>query len=248
MKKSLLLIAAALMLCACNFNINNIKVGSGRVVICNGEVVERNMDLSGFDEVLLQGAAKVVYSQNEEFLVSVKANEEVFKYLDYEVNGDKLVLATKDGVNIKAKTYIVTVNAPLLKDINVMGAADLDMTKGYTSTEPLHIAVNGAGDMDLAGIEVPSMSITINGAGDLEIDKATASDISVTVNGAGDLDLDNLDAESVSVTVRGAGDVQLSGKTNQADFHVSGAGSVDARALKCENVTTAKHGAASIRL
>lgn len=248
MKKTLILIAAAFVLSACNFNINDVKIGNGKLVVCGGEVVERTMDLSGFNEVLLQGAAKVVYSQEDSFLVSVKANEEVFKYLDYEVKGEKLVITTKDGVNIKAKTYVVTLNAPLLKDINVMGAADLEMKDGYSSSDPLKIVVSGAGDLDLAGIEVPSMSILINGAGDLDIDKANASEISVTVNGAGDLDLYNLYAESVNVTVRGAGDVQLSGKTNQADFHVSGAGTIDARALKCENVTTAKNGAATIRL
>ncbi|MBO4742987.1 MAG: DUF2807 domain-containing protein [Bacteroidales bacterium] len=249
MKKIILLLAAAVALSACTINLGNgIKFGGAKVVRCDGEVKEQAYDLKDFESIVVKGQANVTFVQADSFLVSVKANEEVFEYLELDAVDGQLTIDTKDGVNILAKTFRVTINAPLLTDVKVAGAADLDMPGAYTSDKPLNIAVNGAGDFSLEGLTVPSMELVINGAGDLDIQNSTITELEVTVNGAGDVDIDSITADSVSVTVRGAGDVQISGTAGQADFHVAGAGSVDARSLKCENVTTAKHGAASIKL
>ena len=247
MKKTLILLVAAMAMCGCTINFDGFSF-SGNKVRCGGEVIEKKMDLAGFDEIKLEGAAKVVFAQADSFLVSVKANEEVFDYIDFQVNGNELLLSTKNHVNILAKTYVITVNAPLLKDISVSGAADMDVLDGYKSEQPVNISINGAGDLNLVDIAVPSMTMVINGAADLDLTDSNIPELSVTVNGAGDLDIDNIVADAIDITVRGAGDVSISGKAGEADFRVSGAGSVDAHGLDCENITTAKHGAASIKL
>ena len=249
MKKTIILLAAAVAFCSCQINFGNgIKGIHTLTVRCNGEVQEKTYDLKDFNEIMVKGQANVKFAQAESFLVSVKANEEVFEYLELEVNDGELVISTQNGVNILAKTYEVMVTAPLLTDVTVSGAADLDLTDGYTADEDLDIDVNGAGDLQLVGVSVPSMDITINGAGDLDVVNAKVKELDVTVNGAGDVSIDNVTAGSVSITTRGAGAVKISGTADQADYHVAGAGSVDARYLKCESTTTAKHGAASIKL
>ena len=251
MKKTLLLLAAAMAFCACQIKIGDLgslKLNNSKTVRCEGEVLEKTFDFSGFDAISVKGSANVIFTQDDSFLVSVKANKEVFDYLDFEMEDGKLVIATKDFVTILAKTYKVTVQAPLLKDVKVSGAADLDMADGYTSDEPLDIEIHGAGDLSFVGVSVPSLDIAVHGAADLDIQNARVPELSVTVNGAGDVDIDNLESDSVNITVHGAGDARISGTTRSADFHVAGAGSIDARSLKCENVTTAKHGAARIRL
>ena len=238
-------------LCACQLNIsgiNPLKINNSKTVTCNGEVQERAFDFSGFEAISVKGSANVIFAQSDSFLVSVKANEEVFDYLDFAMEDGKLVIATKDFVTILAKTYKVTVKAPLLTDVNVAGAADLDMVDGYVSDKPVDIEVHGAGDLTFAGVSVPSLDIEVHGAADLDIKNARVPELSVTVNGAGDVDIDDIESDSVNLTVRGAGDARISGTARSADFHVAGAGSIDARSLKCENVTTAKHGAARIRL
>lgn len=251
MKKTLILLAAAMALCACQFNLGNLggfSFNGGKTIKCDGEVMEKSFDLTGFDAITVKGNANVVFAQAESHQVSVKANEEVFEYLEFRLEDGNLAISTKDGVVISAKTYKVFICSPVLKDVKITGAADLDVVDGYVSTEPVNVEVDGAGDMTFVDVSVPSMSITINGAADLDIENVKVPDLSVTVNGAGDVDIANLESDSVSLTVRGAGDVQVSGTTRAADFHVAGAGAIDARALKCENVTTAKHGAASIKL
>jgi len=220
------------MLCAaCVFPINGLNgvtVNNGKKVTCKGPVITKELDLSGFDAITVNGSSDMELFQGESFQVLVKANEEVFDYIDYKVEDGVLILETKDHVNIRAEEYDVTITLPVLKELIVNGAADVDIKKGYAASENLKVQVNGAGDFDLSGIAVPSLSFTLNGAGDIEAD--------------------GLDVQELSVAVNGAGDIDVSGKAGKASFRVSGAGDIDARGLDCENVTTHKSGMASIRL
>ena len=220
------------MLCAaCVFPINGlngITVNNGKKVTCKGPVITKELDLSGFDAITVNGSSDMELIQGDYFKVLVKANEEVFDYIDYKVEDGVLVLETKDHVNIRAEEYEITITLPLLKELIVNGAADTDIKAGYVSSENLKVVVNGAGDFDLSGIKVPSLSFNLNGAGDIEAD--------------------GLDVDELSVVVNGAGDIDLSGKAGKASFSVSGAGDIDATGLECGSFTTHKSGMASIRV
>ena len=231
MKRVVSLIGAAMLCAACVFPINGLNgvtVNNGKKVTCKGPVITKELDLSGFDAITVNGSSDMELFQGESFQVLVKANEEVFNYIDYKVEDGVLILETKDHVNIRAEEYDVTITLPVLKELIVNGAADVDIKKGYAASENLNVQVNGAGDFDLSGIAVPSLSFTLNGAGDIEAD--------------------GLDVQELSVAVNGAGDIDVSGKAGKASFSVSGAGDIDARGLECESVTTHKSGMASIRL
>lgn len=231
MKRALSLIGAAMLCAACVFPINGlngITVNNGKKVTCKGPVITKTLDLSGFDAITVNGSSDMELFQGDNFQVLVKANEEVFDYIDYKVEDGVLVLGTKDNVNIRAEEFDVTITLPVLKKLLVNGAADVDLKTGYKSSENLEVLVNGAGDFDLSGIAVPSLSFTLNGAGDIEADA--------------------LDVEELSVSVNGAGDIDLSGKAGKASFSVSGAGDIDASGLQCGSFTTHKSGMASIKV
>ena len=219
--------AAAALLAACNFNMNGITVGNGKKVTCKGPVVEKTLDLTGFDAIVVNGSSDMELTQGETFKVLVKANEDVFQYLDYKVSGGKLVLETVDHVNIRAEEFNIYITLPTLKSLEVNGAADVDLKNGYKSSEALEVEVNGAGDFEFNSITVPTLSFELNGAGDIEAD--------------------NIDVEELKVIVNGAGDIDLSGKAVKASFSVNGAGDIDARRLDCQDYTTSKSGLASIK-
>ena len=227
MKKVFALIIMVAGLAACTININGFGDGEKKTVKCTGEVIEKDMQLSGFDSIEVLGSADIDFTQASDFSVIVKANEEVFDYIDFEVENGTLVLKTKDNVTILAKDYDIYVKAPVLKEMDVKGAADFDID-GYESDSKMVIDVKGAGDVTLNNIKVPELSIE--------------------VKGAGDIDIDDLDAGSLTIDVEGAGDARVSGRADEASFKVSGAGSINARGLKCDNVSTTKNGLASISL
>jgi hypothetical protein len=168
--------------------------------------------------------------QSKDCSVKVKANEEVFEYLDFKVEGDVLILETKkDGksVTISAQTFCIYVSAPVLESVTINGAADAVM-KSYSADKDFSLTVNGTGDLELEDIEVPTLSFTINGAGDL--------------------DADDIDVKNLYISINGAGDVDVSGKADYAKMHVSGAGDIDAQELECPKIDKSQSGAASIRI
>lgn len=231
MKKIVSLIGAAMLCAACVFPISGTKginVNGGKKVTCRGPVTTKTFDLTGFEAITVNGSADMELFQGDQFQVLVKANEEVFDYLDYKVEDGVLVIETKDHVNIRAEEYDITITIPLLKELTVNGAGDVDLKTGYESSEGLRVVINGAGDFELSGIRVPSLSFALNGAGDIEAD--------------------NLDLGELNLAVNGAGDIDVSGKADKASFSVSGAGDIDATRLECPNVQTHKSGMASIRL
>lgn len=228
MKRFLIALSAVALLsgCTCSVNLGQ-GFGGGKRVVCNGEVQDRMLDsLSGFDKIVVSGQADLKYVQTADEYVRVKANAEVFDYLDFKVEDGTLVLKTKDKVQIKAKEFEIIVGSPLLKSLKVSGAADVDIT-GVHSAEDLTISISGAGDCEMKDIQVPCLTYS--------------------VSGAGDLDAQRLDVEKLYVSISGAGDVDLSGKAGYASLSVSGAGDIDARELDCPQIEKHKSGAASIK-
>jgi len=217
-------IVALLVATACNFNIN---VGNGKAVNCKGPVQDKELDLKGFDKVQMNTTCDIRLTQRDAFLVDVRANEEVFAYLDFSVEDGTLYLKTKDNVQIRAEEYELTIGLPLLKDFTVNGACDLEWNGGYYAGEDLTFTLNGAGDLELYDIQVPSLTLKVNGAADVEMDK--------------------IDVMELAVIVNGAGDVGVTGKADKAVFNVSGVGSIDASELDAGAVETHKAGVATIR-
>ena len=223
MKKVLIALCTLALACSCTFSFDGL--GNGKKVVCKGPETTKSFDLSGFNGITINGSSDITITQGEGYSVSVKANEEVFDYLDYQVVDGSLLLKSKDNVQIVAKTFKVYVTLPCLETLLVNGAADAEIYN-YKSDKDLDVQVNGAGDFEVGSIKVPSLTFT--------------------VNGAGDIDANELDVETLNVSVNGAGDVDLSGKATTANLSVSGAGDIDASELEVEHMNIRKSGLASI--
>ena len=224
MKKAVIILCTLALACSCvNFHFNS----NSKRVVCKGDVVEKTLDLADFNAINVKGSSDMVITQSDVFSVKVCANEQVFDHLDYEVKDGWLEIKTIDNVQIVAKTYKIYVSLPCLENLQVNGAADA-IISGYSAEKDLNVRVNGAGDFELSGIQVPTLSFVVNGAGDIE---ATG-----------------LDVETVSVIVTGAGDVHLSGKAGKCTMTVTGAGDIDASGLEVEDWELNKNGFASVKL
>lgn len=223
MKKVLIALCALAVVCSCTFSFNGL--GNGKRVVCKGPEITKSFDLSGFTGITVNGSSDLTVTQGENYSVVVKANEEVFQYLNYEVVDGTLLLKNKDSIQVVAQTFEVMITLPCLEKLLVNGAADAEIYN-YTSDKDLDVMVNGAGDFEVKSIKVPSLTFTVNGAGDIEAD--------------------GLNVETLTVSVNGAGDVDLSGKAHTANLSVAGAGDIDASELDVEHTNIRKSGFASI--
>jgi hypothetical protein len=85
-------------------------------------------------------------------------------------------------------------------------------------------SIMGSGNVDLAGIDQPSLEINLMGAGDIKAEGHTEH-LEVNVMGAGGADLGGLVADNAELNVMGSGDVDVSA-IDRLELSMFGAGDV----------------------
>ena len=208
----ILYIAATALLCASCFHVNTNYKGGKNAVKGEGAVVTKSFDLKDFDQIVINGHADVDFTQSSGYEVTVRTQENVLEWLDYKVEGNTLIIETKDHRDIRATDYNLVIQAPELKKLTVNGASDFNVD-ALRMDGDLYVEVNGAGDLDFNRITCNSFSLEVNGAADANL---TAIDI----------------LKKLKVEVNGAGDVNITGNAMDVALEVHGAGDIDATGLK----------------
>ena len=139
--------AAVALLCTSCFHVNKNYTGGKNAIKGTGAVISKTFDFKDFDTIEINGGADVTFTQAEGYEVTVRTQESVFEWLEYSVEGTKLILQTKDKKPIHAEVFEITVTAPELNKVVVNGASDFDI-KGLRIDGDLDVQVNGAGDLD----------------------------------------------------------------------------------------------------
>lgn len=226
MKQIFCLTLTAVLLSSC-FSVNTNYKGGKNSVKGEGPVVTKSLDLSGFDSIVINGQADVTFTQADAFDVTLTTQENIFDYIDYHVDGNVLVLETKDKAGIRAERYDVSVAAPSL----------------------ISLVVNGASDFDIKKLRIEDdLKVEVNGAGDLSFDDLACRNLSIVTNGASDIRA-SVEVQSVKLVVNGAGDVNIGGMAQDASFEVNGAGDIDAHNLSVAGEVSRKtSGLAKIKL
>ena len=227
--KKIMIAAAAVLLCTSCFHVNTNWTGGKNAIKGEGAVITKSFDLRDFDRIVINGQADATFTQSDTYEVTLRAQENVFDYVDYRVEGTTLILELKDKRTVRSTDFDVTLKAPALKGIEINGAADFDIPAGLTSDADLKIAVNGAGDLTFNAVR--------------------CNNLTVEANGAADVDLNTIDVQKLNVEVNGAGDVNIDGKAAEADLTVNGAGDIEATGLQvADKVSKHAAGIASIKL
>lgn len=204
----------ALLLSGCNG-------GFGGVVTGSGNVKTESRNVSGFQAVSLSGVGNLTIDENGTESLTVEAEDNLLPYIQTEVQGNRLVIGSKDNTSLnptKPINYRLTVKD--LNSIDLSGAGKI--TGADINTPKLTVNVSGAGDITLTG-KADSQEINLSGAGNYHGDNLMSKDVKITTSGAGSAVVqvsDTLDA-----TVSGAGSVRYIGDP-QVKQNVSGAGSV----------------------
>ena len=227
--KRIFYIAAMALLCSSCFHVNTNYSGDINPIKGTGPVISKTFDFKDFDTIEINGGADVTFNQSSIYEVTVRTQESIFDWLDYKVEGSKLVLQVKDKRSVRAEVFDIVIQAPELNKV----------------------VVNGASDFDIRGLRIDGdLDVQVNGAGDLDFDQIACESLSVQVNGAGDAKLSSLNIrKTLKVEVNGAGDVDITGRAQDVSLDVNGVGDIDATGLKVDGeVKQHKAGIATIRL
>ncbi len=204
-----------------------ISIDFGNTVRGSGDVVTESRAASGFDEVSLRGIGTLILEQGETEGVEIEAEDNIIALIETKVVGNKLIVETKPGYNLKPtrgiNIYVSLIN---ISAVDVAGSGDI--LADELESDDLWIEVSGSGNVDVAAITTDSMTFKISGSGDLEID--------------------TLEADTLDVVVAGSGTVKVAGNVAEQAVDVSGSGELRAADLESEtaDVVIAGSGTATI--
>lgn len=198
MRNVLVVSAAAAVMCLGLGACDELGVGTRG----SGTVIRESPDVSGFNEVVLQGSGEVMVTVDGTEALTIEAEDNIMPLLTSEVSNSRLELGAESAIS-PTKGIRYTISAASL----------------------VGVTVSGSGDIMVSGIDETSFAVVINGSGKVEA-TGTTGNLTVMVSGSGNYDGATLVAAVGEVKVSGSGKA-LVNATDFLDVNISGSGNVD---------------------
>jgi len=187
----------------------------------SGNVISESRSVKNFTGLELHGSGKLIIEQSDVESLTITADDNLLPDLTAEVRDSKLVLGTKDFLNLNPTGFVTyKLLVKKLNSIVVSGGAEIE-AKGLL-TDSLSVNVSGAGDISISG-ETEDQTISISGAGKYRADGFKSKKASVNISGIGSALV--AVSDRLDVQVSGAGEVEYIGDP-QVIQNVSGAGTI----------------------
>lgn len=211
-----------------------------------GGVTEKSLDLKDFTGIETLSSADIIYTQGDEFKVTVKGNEKAIEAYDIEVSKKGILTAKSHDPNQSAPTILVCVTAPTLNTIDLTGSGDIDIRESV-NFEGLSIKNAGSGDIYIHDITCKTLNTKSTGSGDIKFGKLMTEEINGSTAGSGDIDFKQAEckgdvflitlgsgdidgkfkAEGISAQSLGSGDIDINVDCKEIDIESSGSGEVE---------------------
>lgn len=210
----------SLVLSACQAPNFNIVRGSGNVIT-------EQRDVSGFDEVKLNGAGKIIITQGSEEFLEIEAEENIIDELTSDVEGDILTLGytnrfwRRSIIPNQSITYYLHVID--LEEITLNGANTLEIDAFETNS--LEIVLNGAGRVDVDELLAENLDVYIAGTGTVTI-AGQVADQTINIDGAGNYQAGNLQTNNTTIEIDGLGNGTI-WAIDFLDITINGGGSIN---------------------
>ena len=192
----------------------------------SGNVVIEDRPVSNFNRVSLTGVGEVIITQGEEESLTVRADDNIMRYIKTEVENGTLILGFTDQVKNKhirpSKRIEFTLSVKDVTGLDISGAGDVNVAS--LDTDRLEIVVGGAGDVSISSLTAEELVVHLNGAGNVEL-AGQVTEQNVEINGFGAYQAAKLESQTAMVAVNGAGSATL-WATDTLDVRIPGAGNV----------------------
>ncbi len=189
----------------------------------SGNLTNETKDANGARQVTLDGMGTIVLKQGNKESLTIEAEDNIIPHIQSKLEGDKLSISydTNTPTPTKDVKFYLTV-----KDINsiIISGAGKIQSEGF-KTKTMRISMDGAGNGDLAGLNLEKLTVNIAGAGKMILD-GKCTEQTITISGAGNYDAKDLATETTTINIDGAG----KGTVNAAkvlNAIISGAGNLN---------------------
>lgn len=207
-----------------NFSMNG--ESSGERIIASDNYITRNDVTGEFSALECNLPGDVIYTPGD-CAVSIYAPDNILDIVTVRNLNGTLEIKTNTSRIRNLKHVKINISSPVLENVVFNGAVDFNAPQGITALD-FRATVNGAGDIDINGLQSSKAALIVNGAGD------------ATISG--------IDCDDLQVAIAGAGDAIVSGRVSgKANLSISGAGDIDARELQCTDIDTKVRGVGSVK-
>jgi putative autotransporter adhesin-like protein len=168
----------------------------------SGIAAAQTREVAAFNRVELAGGNNVVIRVGEKQSVVVKADDNLLDRVTTRVESGALVIGNTSGSLTSDTPMSVEVNVPSLNAV----------------------ALTGAGNVLVTGIETNSLTVSLSGSGNL-LGSGTATSLEITVSGYGNARFTNVAADNVHAVMSGSGAIFVTA-TKSLDASVPGSGTI----------------------
>jgi putative autotransporter adhesin-like protein len=219
MRKSIA--AATLAACAATSSCGQVHADAGRTV-------SRNYQVGNFQEIEAAGPYDINVQTGGNPSVSARGPEKVLDNITVEVEGDKLVIGSKNhgffnfGWGSRGRT-VFTVTVPTIRAAMLAGSGDL--TVNSVSGDSFAGTLAGSGDLSVGSVNVKSLKLSVAGSGDAKAGGGQAQTAEYSTAGSGDIDARGVTTQQLKVSIAGSGDIK-GHATGAAEVKIMGSGDV----------------------
>ena len=148
-----------------NFSMNG--ESSGERIIASDNYITRNDVTGEFSALECNLPGDVIYTPGD-CAVSIYAPDNILDIVTVRNQNGTLEIKTNTSRIRNLKHVKINISSPVLENVVFNGAVDFNAPQGITALD-FRATVNGAGDIDINGLQSSKAALIVNGAGDATI-------------------------------------------------------------------------------
>jgi hypothetical protein len=135
----------------------------------NGTIKKETRSVNGgFTEIFLSGSSNVELTYGKSSEVQVEGEENILPYIITEVQGNKLVIRTKENVSLQThKKIIIHASITKLTGASISGSGNINGTGKFENSNETNIKISGSGTIKLNFARINSLKASVTGSGDI---------------------------------------------------------------------------------
>ena len=169
----------------------------------NNQVTTETRQVFSFNNITNEGSFNVYITHDSIYQVIVEAESNLIPHIRTLVNGNTLVIDTRENLNS---------NGP----INI-----------YVKTPELYgVKLSGSGLMSIDSLGTDHMNVEISGSGNINGKIVANNTVNAKISGSGNIFLE-LQTTNIDTKISGSGNIDLTGETNTGTHTISGSGNIN---------------------
>jgi hypothetical protein len=191
--------------------------------VASGPTTTEQRNVDNFHSVDLRGSATMDILVGPTASLSLVGNAQVLSGIKTRVQEGMLIIENErrwfwQGGSGRTEIRLTT---PTLNSVALNGAGNISING--VNGDALALVVQGAGNLEASG-KVETLTARTNGAGNMDLARLVAGAATVSLNGAGNMDVNA--TKSLDATVNGVGSIDYLGKPQDVKTSINGVGSI----------------------